>query len=341
IYTIEFQKRGLPHAHIVLFLDKEAKIKSPTDIDKLISAELPDPSTDPELYRLVNELMMHGPCGSSNPTNPCHEEWQAWKILSIKYSESTYIDSDGFLVYKRSNTRVEVKKHGTNLDSRHGVPYNHDLLLRYCAHINVEACNQARPVKYLFKYINKGRNRISDEIKRYYDCRSLSPCEAAWRLLAFDIHFRKPVVMRLIFHLSNEHNDGDHIDDVVNRDDIDDSMFLAWMESNALHVEGRNLTYVQYLRKFVWSKKENKRKNVKRTVKQLVASITSVFGELYYLRILLNDVKGVTSFEDLRTCDGMLFPTYKDASYYFGLIDYEKEYVVAIIELSFGDQCII
>ena len=33
-------------------------------------------------------------------------------------------------------------------------------------------------------------------------------------------------------------------------------------------------------------------------------------GELYYLRMLLFEVKGPTSFEDLRTIDTKPYPTY-------------------------------
>lgn len=87
------------------------------------------------------------------------------------------------------------------------VPYNPGLLRRYQSHINVEWCNQAGSIKYLFKYINKGPDRVTaalededvDEIKDYYDCRHISACEAAWRIYAFDIHYRFPPVERLPF----------------------------------------------------------------------------------------------------------------------------------------------
>jgi hypothetical protein len=41
------------------------------DIDSLLSAELPDPDTEPELYHLVVRYMVHGPCGILNPNAPC------------------------------------------------------------------------------------------------------------------------------------------------------------------------------------------------------------------------------------------------------------------------------
>ena len=34
VYSVEFQKRGLPHAHTVLFLHRDYKIPHPSDIIK-------------------------------------------------------------------------------------------------------------------------------------------------------------------------------------------------------------------------------------------------------------------------------------------------------------------
>jgi len=62
-YVIEFQKRGLPHAHILLTLDKEDKILSARDVDATCCAEIPDKDADPELYDMVVRHMIHGPCG--------------------------------------------------------------------------------------------------------------------------------------------------------------------------------------------------------------------------------------------------------------------------------------
>ena len=40
-HVIEFQKRGLPHAHILMILDTADRPRSPADIDRIASAELP------------------------------------------------------------------------------------------------------------------------------------------------------------------------------------------------------------------------------------------------------------------------------------------------------------
>ena len=51
IYTVEYQKRGLPHAHILLILDHGhatyRQFLTADYIDNIIRAELPTPDIDP------------------------------------------------------------------------------------------------------------------------------------------------------------------------------------------------------------------------------------------------------------------------------------------------------
>ena len=64
IYTIEFQKRGLPHAHVLVILAENDKPRTESDIDHIVSAEIPDALIDPELFATVKRCMLHGPCGT-------------------------------------------------------------------------------------------------------------------------------------------------------------------------------------------------------------------------------------------------------------------------------------
>ena len=121
---------------------------------------------------------------------------------------------------------------------------------RYQAHINVESCNQGTSIKYLFKYVNKGYDRVTtsitqseengevDEIKSYYDCRYVSACEACWRIFAYDIHYCKPSVESLKFHLPNEQyivvRDDGSIEEVINRESSRDTMFTTWMKKKIM-----------------------------------------------------------------------------------------------------------
>ncbi|MCI11176.1 ATP-dependent DNA helicase PIF1 [Trifolium medium] len=97
-----------------------------------------------------------------------------------------------------------------------------------------------------------------DEIKQYYDCRYVSPCEAVWRILAFDIHQKWPPVLKLTFHLADEQSilfeECDDIGSVVMRNEDRNTMFLAWFDANRQYPEGRDLTYVEFPSKFVYHK---------------------------------------------------------------------------------------
>lgn len=61
-YSVEFQKRGLPHVHMLLWFAPEEKLRSAQQYDRLVWAEIPDRNADPDLYDLVTTHMLHGPC---------------------------------------------------------------------------------------------------------------------------------------------------------------------------------------------------------------------------------------------------------------------------------------
>ncbi|XP_016472453.1 uncharacterized protein LOC107794475 isoform X3 [Nicotiana tabacum] len=71
MYTIEFQKRGLPHAHFLIILKDEYKLLTPEAYDRVVCAEIPDSDKNDYLYSVVTKHMMHEPCGSLNPKCPC------------------------------------------------------------------------------------------------------------------------------------------------------------------------------------------------------------------------------------------------------------------------------
>lgn len=74
VHTIEFQKRGLPHVHMLIILSNESKPTTIDDFDSIVSAQIPDPLTDPITHKTVTKHMMHGPCGPAFPDAPCMKE---------------------------------------------------------------------------------------------------------------------------------------------------------------------------------------------------------------------------------------------------------------------------
>ncbi|GKC22351.1 DNA helicase, partial [Tanacetum coccineum] len=90
VYTIEFQKRGLPHCHTLLWVDSKNKITDASQIDEYISAELPDPVKDPRGYKVVSELMLHGPCGAANLSAPCTQNGTCNKNFPKRFNANTF-----------------------------------------------------------------------------------------------------------------------------------------------------------------------------------------------------------------------------------------------------------
>ncbi|GJW68035.1 DNA helicase, partial [Tanacetum coccineum] len=124
LYTIEFQKRGLPHCHTLVWVDSSSKIQDASQIDKYISAELPDPMEDPKGYKVLSKLMMHGPCGVANPSAACTEKGICNKHFPKMYNDRTFFDTNGHTHYRRRQTQVHVMRGESRLDNCNMVPYN-------------------------------------------------------------------------------------------------------------------------------------------------------------------------------------------------------------------------
>ena len=118
VYTIEFQKRGLPHAHIFLWVERKDKNMTTDEIDNIISAEIPDPDQNPELYQAVSDYMVHGPCGAQNPKSPCmHDGKKCSKKFPKSFSDKTSFDGNGYPVFRRRDTGITIDKNGETIDN--------------------------------------------------------------------------------------------------------------------------------------------------------------------------------------------------------------------------------
>ncbi|KAL8090536.1 hypothetical protein AgCh_039840 [Apium graveolens] len=71
MHVIEFQKRELPHTHILIWLHPDDKPKIIEQIDKMVSVEIPDPEIDLVGYNVVSNYMIHEPCGPDYTKSPC------------------------------------------------------------------------------------------------------------------------------------------------------------------------------------------------------------------------------------------------------------------------------
>lgn len=152
-FATEFQKRGLPHVHVVVTLRAEDKFHDPRRIDNVICAEIPDRNVNPKLYELVSTLHMHGP---HLPHSQCMENvapgHRCNKGFPKDFCEESLFVDNSYPEYRRTNNGRTVLKtiapgETIELDNRWVVPYCPKMLLKY-------------RLKYIFNkyYLNYEKN---------------------------------------------------------------------------------------------------------------------------------------------------------------------------------------
>ncbi len=130
--------------------------------------------------------------------------------------------------------------------------------------MNVELCvSRVGGIKYLFKYICKGSDRVTMEIveengrysdiEQFQDARYVSASEAAWRILAFDIVDNHPPVYRL-----KVHTEGHHTAYFREREETPAALkepqtkLTEWYKANTKYPGSNHLRYDEFPRFFTW-----------------------------------------------------------------------------------------
>ncbi|CAF0916862.1 unnamed protein product [Brachionus calyciflorus] len=224
-------------------------------------------------------------------------------ICSKKYpraiTESTILNINGYPIYKRSAISNKVKINGKyDVDNSFVVPHILLLATKYDGHINVEICSTVKAVKYFYKYVYKGHDRIEIDLrisdKNIPIPRNLDECS----------RFRDS---RLAIHLENQQNVviNTQMDPLVQLEKSQKTTLTSWFDFNQKYEEiGKNLCYHEMPSVCVWE-------NNKREWKIRIKVNKNVMGRMYYssitdferycLRLILIHKKGAKSYEDLRT----------------------------------------
>lgn len=348
MYSVEWQKRGLPHAHILIWLVERIR---PNEIDNVISAEIPDNNEDPLLHEVITKNMIHGPCGILNPISPCMVEGKCSKRYPKQLVAETITGNDGYPLYRRrsiddngKSTIVKVNRQDIEVDNRWVVPFSPLLCKAYKAHINVEFCHSVKSIKYICKYVNKGSDMAvfgvaaensNDEVTQYQMGRYVSSNEGMWRIFSFPIHERHPTVVHLAVHLENGQRVYFTDANVLQRVNRPPSTTLtSFFEMCQNDDFARTLLYSEMPRYYTWnqsSKKFERRKRGQPVPGYPRVFSTNALGRLYavhpsqdecfYLRLLLVNLRGPTSFQHLRTVNGVLCGTYREACQHLGLLE--------------------
>ena len=357
MYTVEWQKRGLPHAHILLWLHDRIRADQ---TDSVIRAEIPDPKEDPELHEVIKSTMIHGPCGNLNKNSPCMVNGACSKKYPRPLVRETQTADDGYPQYQRRSPAdggftVNIK--GVELDNRWVVPYN-PVLSRTCqAHINVEICNSVKSIKYICKYVNKGSDQAAfrlenefDEVSRYEAGRYISSSEAAWRILCIPIHERYPPVMHLAVHLENGQRIYFNSENVMEKlTNPPKTTLIGFFELCRSDNFATTLLYSEVPAYYTWKNNKFVRRKQGKAVPghhgvkkdQVLGRVYTVHpnnAECYYLRLLLHEVKGPTSFEDLKRVSGVVHPTFQSACRELGLLQDDNHWANTLEEAAVSES---
>ncbi|KYN14600.1 ATP-dependent DNA helicase PIF1 [Trachymyrmex cornetzi] len=353
VYVIEFQKRGLPHVHILVTLKYNFKITTPQIVDKFISAEIPDPCKNRILHDIVMRHMIHGPCGDW-----CLINGKCSKHYPKSYLEETRMDEDAYPYYRRRNNSKSFERPGGYvIDNRYVVPYCPILSIIFNSHINVEVVSSIKSVKYLYKYIYKGHDAATitiepmtdnviidhDEIRNFIETRYVGPVEACWRILEKKLQDKSHTIVRLPVHLPNEQNvitENETIEDAMISALNQATMLMDYFSLNSRDEEARQYLYVQIPCYYTFKKEKINGRNVSHWIKRKshfncigrMYSVSPTQIELFHLRLLLLTVKGATSFNDLRIVNGELCQSFSAACLALGLIEDDDEWIRAMKE---------
>jgi len=281
----------------------------------------------------------------------------------------TETGDDGYPLYRRRKpedggikTKRKMKINNSiqeiDIDNKWIVPYCPLLSRLFKAHINVEYCNSVKSIKYICKYVNKGSDQAVfglekdraaiDEIKHYQLGRYISSNEAVWRILDFPIHERHPTVIHLAVHLENGQRvyfTQDNLHERVN--DPPRTTLIAFFLLCQKDDFAKTLLYCDVPKYYIWdaSGKVFKRRvqgtavhgypNIRETdALGRVYTVHPDSFECFFLRLLLHTIRGPTSFEALRTVNGRICATFREACQLSGLLEDDNQWDATMSEAA-------
>ncbi|GJY16157.1 hypothetical protein Tco_0386579 [Tanacetum coccineum] len=235
-------------------------------------------------------------------------------------------------------------------------PELHQLVLKHMihgplfnCHINWEVCLSIKSVTYVFKYVYKGHDKqvvnvdkdkeqVINDIKRFQDVRYVSPPEAMWRIYGFPLSNIHPSIMPLQVHLPNNQfitfKENDVLTDILKRERNNRSMLISLFELNQTGTQARQYLYKDIPKHYTWNKstrKWNRRKQGKIRGRMVFANPAE--GERFYLCVLLQLVKGHTGFDYIYTVNDWLYTTFHRAALERGLIK-SDDYIHACLSMK-------
>ncbi|CAG8597955.1 11583_t:CDS:2 [Acaulospora morrowiae] len=166
---------------------------------------------------------------------------------------------------------------------------------------------------------------IIDEIRNFVEARWVSAPEAIWRILGFSMSGMNPAVTRLQVHLPNQQkvifNENINLEEVIAANRNQQTTLTEYFKMNIQDPDARNLLYIDFPIHYVWNKETKSWKKRQRG---------GCIGRMY----MAHPVKGATDFEELKTVNGITYPTFKESAQQRGYLENDNEYQICIVEVK-------
>ncbi|GFQ95595.1 ATP-dependent DNA helicase [Trichonephila clavata] len=192
----------------------------------------------------------------------------------------------------------------------------------------------------------------NEEVTQYQLGSNISSNEAVWRILSFSIHERYPKVVHLAVHLEN----GQRV--YFTSENIRASAvsplpttlieFFTLCRNDTF---ARTLLYSEVPTCFTWNTlttKFQRRKQGRAVQGHLNLYSTDALGHLYtvhpnnaecfYVKLLVINVRGLTSFQELKTVNGHVCATFREACQKLNLLENDSHWDISLADASNSAQ---
>ena len=170
--------------------------------------------------------------------------------------------------------------------------------------------------------------------------RYVSAPEAMWRLSEYRMHEQSHTIVRLSVHLPEQQRvyfrPGEEAE-AIERESSRRTHLTAWFRLNTEDPTARQLLYTEVPLHYVFRDRDKKWVPRQRGGDRIISRMYSVSpadAEKFHLRLLLLHVPGARSFEEVKTVDGVVATSFRDACLQRHLLADDGEYNEAIAEAS-------
>ena len=163
VHQIELLPRALPRANMLIVLG--TTLLTSQLIDSVICAEVPNPTTQPELHTIVSKFMIHKPCDTA-PSARCRQfigNSSCIQRYPHKKTDHTSIQGGPYPQYQR-RCRYSVQDADRSISDEWVIPYNPTLMLLFNCHIHVELAASSKSCSRALEYVSAVREAATNSI---------------------------------------------------------------------------------------------------------------------------------------------------------------------------------